>query len=205
MNRSLLVGLIVMALAFSAPGCVASDPSPAEAETRTAETGVLGCTISADKETYRVGDTPALTVRLTNLTGEDINLIGSLDASDCKWRYPHCYTEITTPYGPPDEGARCGNTNDLRVEDFVKVPPGGRFDPYQTIDGYGFFSNHLLRATNFKMAGEYRLRFVYSTAATLGSFRGDASNLQLAALFEKVPKTTVKSNEIRLKFIDAEP
>ena len=101
-----------------------------------------------------------ISVALTNETDVDIYLVGSLDASDCKWRYPHCYFEVTGPDGKPAARkiGRCGNMNTLRAEDFAKVPPGGSFDPYQQVDGYGFFAAHQLDPHNFREPGVPHLR-----------------------------------------------
>ena len=90
----------------------------------------LGCSIRG-QPTCELGKAPNVTVALTNQTAEEVYLIGSLDASDSKWRYPHCYFEVTGPDGTSAvQGiGRCGNMNTLREQDFVEVPPGGAFDP----------------------------------------------------------------------------
>jgi hypothetical protein len=146
--------------------------SPTAAETE------IGCIIRGEP-TCKVGEAPKITVGLTNQSSREVYLVGSLDASDCKWRYPHCYFEVIGPTGAPSVRGigRCGNMNTLRAKDFVKVPSGGTFDPYQNVDGYGFFSAHQLSAENFKQPGEYRVRFVYSTASTdIGAWGGDGGS-----------------------------
>jgi hypothetical protein len=156
-----------------------------------------------------LGKAPKITVALTNQTDADIYLVGSLDASDCKWRYPHCYFEVIGPDGKAAVRriSRCGNMNTLRGKDFAKVPPGGTFDPYQRIDDYGFFSAHQLSPDTFREAGVYRIRLVYSTKNDdIGAWGGDggrrvAANEEIMNLFKQVPKTEVRSNEFALTVI----
>jgi len=57
----------------------------------------LSCTISANKPVYAVGDVPDINVQIKNESKRNVVLVGSLDASARKWRYPHCYFEIRTP------------------------------------------------------------------------------------------------------------
>ncbi len=165
----------------------------------------VGCTIKGDP-TCELGKVPKITVALTNYSDADIYLVGSLDASDCKWRYPHCTFEVIGPDGKSAVGVvgRCKNKNTIRVKDFAKVPPGGTFDPYQNIDLFGFFPAYQLSAETFREAGVYRLRFVYSTKNyDIGAWAGDggravAADEQIMNLFKRVPKVEVRSNEFEL-------
>ena len=153
--------------------------------------------------TCKLGERPRVEVSLVNQTDEEIYLVGSLDASDCKWRYPYCTFEVTGPDGKPvvHKVARCGNMNTLRAKDFVKVAPGESFNPYKSVDGYGFFGAHQLLARNFSQPGEYRIRFVYSSASDeIAKWGGDGrefvgENAELVGLFKQVPKTEVRSEE----------
>ena len=91
----------------------------------------LGCVIRSDP-TCVLGSAPKVTVTLINQTNSDVYLVGSLDGSECRWRYPYCYFELTGPDGKLNDypgGSRCGYMNALREKDFVKVPSGGKFDP----------------------------------------------------------------------------
>lgn len=101
----------------------------------------------------------------------------------------------------------------IRDKDFVKVPPGGKFDPYQKIDDHGFFGP-LIIPSMFATEGKYRIRFVYSTEKAdpkywLGDVHGQAAEIFIAAgsaenvvkLLERVPKTTVCSNEITIRIV----
>jgi hypothetical protein len=148
-------------------------------------------------------------VEITNLTGEDVYLVGSLDASDCKWRYPYCYFEVIGPDGKSTvQGiGRCGNMNPLREEDFIKVQRGGKFDPYQ--QGYGSFSAYQLSPRSFPVAGKYRIRFVYSTeSGQIMDWLGDdvavgeqRATKRFGGLFKQVPKAKVTSNEINVSVV----
>ena len=162
----------------------------------------LHCVIKGEAK-CKLGEVPIIKVSLVNQTDSDIYLVGSLDTSDCKWRYPYCYFEVIGPHGKPATKGigRCGNMNTLRMKDFVKVAPDKSFDPYAPVDNYGFFSAHQLSKGTFSQPGEYRVRFVYSTASEdIAKWGGDgraavADNAELVALFKQVPKTEVRSDE----------
>jgi hypothetical protein len=176
------------------------------------------CTIRSEP-TCRSGSAPTVAVEIANWTGSDIYLIGSLDGSDLKWRYPLCYFEVIGPNGRPAQPriARCGNMNAIREKDFVKVPPGGKFDPYQTIDEYGFFGSSQLTAAIFPLPGRYRIRLIYSTDQAdakcwLGDSHGNRSEMlntgrsdeAIIKLLDQVPKTTVSSNEITVQVLPSD-
>jgi hypothetical protein len=199
-------------------GCAEKVPEPTAADHALAAAGQkpvpatmpLGCTIHG-KPSIELGKAPKITVAITNQTNVDIYLVGSLDASDCKWRFPHCYFEVTGPDGKSAAqgiGRFCGNMNTLREKDFVKVPPGSEFDPYQHIDEGGFFSAHQLDACTFRSAGEFRIQFVYCTANdSITKWGGDgrswvAADEKLVGLFKKVPKVEVRSNEIKVTVVE---
>jgi hypothetical protein len=99
----------------------------------------LDCVLSADRTTYQVGETPRLSVRIINKSARDVYLVGSLDGSDVGWHFPKWRLEVLDPAGKPlttsRGGARCGNMNSLKTNDFVRVAPGQAFDPF----GHGFF------------------------------------------------------------------
>ncbi|MET0394245.1 MAG: hypothetical protein ABW019_13955 [Chitinophagaceae bacterium] len=168
----------------------------------------LTCTLTSDKAVYTVGELPRFTVRIINQGTEDIYLPGSLDGSDVKWRFPHCYFSISKPVPDTPRMLRCGNMNTLRPADFRLVPAGQPFDPYLNSKDHGFFSDYF--ATNpgtFKHPGTYRIRFHYSTnSQELSGFMGDnwprdggADSLQLQALFKLTPKVELESNEIVIR------
>src|SRR4051812_4984786 len=133
--------LLALALTAGPAGLAASDdPEPPRR-------APLACRISGGAA-CDPGKAPRISVKLTNRTGGEILLVGSLDGSDGKMRYPHAYFEVTGPDGKsPVKGVgRCGNTNPLTEKCFVKVPAGGSFDPY----GKGFFGAHQLRAETLR-------------------------------------------------------
>ncbi len=211
-----IVLVMTATLAILGIGCTESGPDAGAGEEqavvpmvpvqkRAQERNPLGCTIRSESE-CELGRAPKVSVTLSNQTNADVYLVGSLDASDCKWRYPHCYFEVTGPDGKSavQGAARCGNMNTLREKDFVRVPPGGTFDPYQRVDGYGFFPAHQLSPDTFRMPGEYRIQFVYSTDSNnLFEWGGDgrtevASDEKLIGMFKQVPKVEVRSNEVKV-------
>ena len=193
------IGSIAVAfflLAYCSSGPLADENTPANQS--MPEVGKpLHCLIRGEA-TCKLGEAPKIQVALVNQTHEDILLVGSLDASDCKWRYPHCYFEVINPNGKsvPISTPRCGLTNPLRKQDFVEVPPDASFNPYKTVDDYGFFAAHQLRAQNFTQLGRYRIRFVYSTdQEDVIDWRGNGEDAELVSLLNQVPKTEVRSEE----------
>ena len=176
----------------------------------------LTCTIRSEP-TCELGQVPAISVEIANWTESEIYVIGSLDGSDTKCRYPFCYFEVLGPDGKPVQlrlFRDCGNMNAIREKDFLKVPPGGKFNPYQKIDDHGFFGTSLITPATFRAEGEYRIRFVYSTDRAepkfwLGDANGDmglilntgGTNENVVKLLSKVPKITASSNEITVKVV----
>lgn len=161
----------------------------------------LRCGIEAETTRMKVGQTPDIRVSIKNEGEDTVKLVGSLDASDCRWRFPHCYFEIEGPegYKPPSIG-RCGNMNTLRKEDFVDLESGHSFDPYQSIDGHGFFGCFQLSEQTFTMPGEYKITFVYSTKSNkLEEWMGDPfpkRSEEVSELWREVPQLELRSNTV---------
>jgi hypothetical protein len=195
-----LLATLALSLACAAAPVAAPAPSP---KPRPGKGGPLGCEINADA-TCEVGKAPRVTVKLINRTRGEVMLIGSLDGSDYKMRYPHAYFEVIGPDGKSavKRLGRCGNTNPLTAKNIVKVPAGGSFNPYAPVQGHGFFGSTQLSGHNFDRPGKYRIRFVYSTEAPDDRHFG-ARPLSdrpmpagLVRLLKRVPRTTVTSNEV---------
>ncbi|PKV48852.1 hypothetical protein ATE84_0866 [Aquimarina sp. MAR_2010_214] len=170
---------------------------------RTVNSENFECSIKTTKKVYRIGETPEITVSITNNSSNDVYLIGSLDASEEKWRSPYCYYTIKKPTNKalPILG-RCGNMNSLRKDDFKLVKSGELFNPYQSIDGYGFFSSYEIeRKENFQSPGKYKITFHYSTKSTkLNDYLGDGDeNTELIELFSMVPNIQLESNTIEIE------
>src|SRR5262245_40982519 len=185
----------------ASPGKPAPDPDTIPQG--TGRKPPIECVLTVANPVCKVGGVPDLSVRVVNNTGRPVYLVGSLDASDCRWRYPHCYFEITGPDGAPVQSGhgRCGLMNPLRDKDFVRVPGGGRFAPYMRVDDYGFFGCYQMSPQTFRNPGEYRLRYVYSTESRdITKWQGDGKK-GLAERFEEVPHGTYRSNEVRVKVV----
>jgi hypothetical protein len=95
----------------------------------------------------------------------------------------------------------CRVLDALREQDFIHVRGGGTVNLYGNANDMGFAAGTELHPANFVEGGEYRLRFLYSTASRnskdwLGW--GDATPA-LLNLLDEVPKTTVESNELKIK------
>ena len=97
--------------------------------------------------------------------------------------------------------------NKLREKDFVKVPPGGTFDPYQHIDDQGFFSAHELSPEAFRAARQvsrpihiFHNKRRHRCVAWPPS-RETASDQKLGSMFEMVPNVEIRSNEIEITVV----
>jgi hypothetical protein len=166
----------------------------------------FACTISSERATYKVGEAPALNVRILNKSSAEVHLVGALDGSEVGWRFPKCRLEILDSAGKAvvEPYGRCGNMNTLRPADFVAVPAAGEFNPF----GKGFFGPHQLYRFPVKTPGTYTVRFFYSTAArSIEEFFGDERMLgqqgaapEIQRLFDRVPKLDLKSNDLKLTF-----
>jgi hypothetical protein len=168
----------------------------------------LSCALASDRTVYKVGELPKFTVNIFNNSKDEIYLIGSLDGSAVKWRFPYCYYTIDRPKPDTTRLQRCGNMNTLRVADFKLVKAEQKFNPYESIDGHGFFTDYT--TTNhetFKNPGVYKIKFHYSTnSQNISDFTGDRpfrsdrlDSLTINTFFKKVPKVEITSNEIEIR------
>lgn len=162
------------------------------------------CKLIVNKKVFKVGELPEFKVEIKNLTSKEIYLIGSLDASEEKWRLPHCYFTIDKPFKDSTLIERCGNMNTLRLKDFRLVKPNGIFDPYENLEDYGFFSSFAIsHPKNFGKTGVYKIQFHYSTKSNdINDFIGDGfgdDKKELTELFKKVPRIELSSNIIEIE------
>src|SRR6266850_2594007 len=194
-----IMGLAVSGHARTLPEGVAPDTSATSpiSPVAVSKSDKLSCVLTAEpiSQMYRI---PTITVALTNQTGSDIYLVGSLDGSDSKWRYPHGYFDLIGPDGNPASGTwtLCPNVNPLEGRDFIRVPPGGAFDPYHGGAGYPFFTAHQISPYTFRVPGKYRIRFFYSTASEVMADWAWDGRQGLTEKFSLVPKVEVSSNEV---------
>jgi hypothetical protein len=185
--------LLMLLATFVTLSVVAAEPS-------------FNCVLTSDRTSYTVGETPALAVTITNKSGKEVVLVGSLDGSDVGWRFPKCRVEIFDAAGKPVTAAmgRCGNMNVLRLADFVVVPAGGAFNPC----GPGFFSPHQFHRFPVSAPGDYTVCFYYSTSDRVEDYFGDERMMgktnaapEIQRMFKRVPKIELKSNQLKLKFL----
>ncbi len=159
-----IVGIVVLSIFYRI--CATSQPPFGESDPVTCGSPgeEISCTIRAP-HSCELGTAPRVQVELTNRTNHDILLVGSLDGSEELMRYPYCYFEILDADGrstiPPYD--RCDYLNPLERSDFVRVPPGGKFDPFRRFTHPTYFGSHL-SAKSLPTPGVYRIRFHYSTA-----------------------------------------
>jgi hypothetical protein len=168
----------------------------------------FSCTLTADKAIYKTGQVPKLDVRIINEGNTSVYLVGSLDGSDMKWRLPYCYFTIEKPKQDDLIFPRCGNTNPLRAEEFKLVKPKEKFDPYETLDHYGFFGDHASTQTEtFRNIGTYKIQFHYTTATqdtktfmgNFGQWDKGSDSMKLKELLTKIPKIDIVSNVVEIR------
>lgn len=158
------------------------------------------CKLSTTKTIYKIGEVPELNVEIINNSGKEVYFIGSLDASDVKWRKPYCYYTIEKPVKDSISYGRCKLMNELRTEDFIKVEDRKSFDPYMNIDGQGFFGeSNIQNPENFRNPGTYKVQFHYSSQSDkIVDYNGDANDRNIVKLFQQVPKIELESNVVEI-------
>ncbi len=149
--------------------------------------------LTTDKSVYETGESPIVSVEIRNTRDTPILLVGSLDGSTSKARYPYCWFEVYDPQGTlllPQKHSFCGNTNELRQEDFVLVQPHKTFNPYDK----GFFPKYDIKHWKPQQPGTYRIAFNYSTNATNPTeWHGFCQNTRdYLYLINQVPKLELK-------------
>jgi hypothetical protein len=131
MNRltvSLALMFGVAAVLIPLVGCAAPDDPPS-ATTETTESPVLR--ISTLQTQVPEGESPKITITLTNNQGNPITLVKPGDGSDCGWRTPIVgwsvlpFKEGETARHPADppliRGLRCGNINPLKQDEVITI------------------------------------------------------------------------------------
>lgn len=173
-------------------------------ESQTSNTDLV-CTLKSDKSSYKLGEKPKFKVKIHNHSKADIYLIGSLDGSEVKWRFPHCYFTIDKPKPDTIDFSRCGNMNTLLVEDFKLVQSGQEFNPYESILNFRYVTDYtLLEPETFRNPGVYKIKFYYSTNSdNISDYWGDkydpidlVDSLKMDNYFKSVPKVDLVSNEV---------
>lgn len=177
-------------------------------EKRMSDTGGLQCVLKSDKSVYKAGELPKITVEILNTGKKDIYLIGSLDGSADKRRFPYCYFTIEKPQPEVNVFGGCGNLNTLQIADFRLIKSGEKFDPYESGGNYQFFKDGIiLNSFTFRHPGNYKIRFHYSTGSqNISDFMGtnpirkdSLAIQQLNTFFKQVPKIDLVSNEVVLR------
>ena len=173
-------------------------------------TPAFTCEITSDKAVYKIGETPKLEVKIINNSNKSIYLIGALEGSDERARMPYCFYTIEKP--KPDKTRsrkECKWINPIRSEEFIRVDSKKSFNPFQTIDQYGFWSDD--EATNpesYKNAVIYKIQFHYSTKSkNLKDYMGheglwgrDVDSTKVKRLFNEIANIEITSNQIEITF-----
>ncbi len=156
-------------------------------------------TIATEKPTITLGEAPVITATLTNKSGRPVTLVPALDGSSHALRSPYVTFEIMPPEGVPEPGfrGRCGNTNNIQLEDFVAVADGGTMDP---------MGNWLrLWEGEFTGPGEYIIKLHYDTGGNAKSWFGFMGPLKSKSAIRKrlqdVPRMSLTSNQVTLRVV----
>ncbi|MDZ4859331.1 MAG: hypothetical protein SGI88_10130 [Candidatus Hydrogenedentes bacterium] len=163
----------------------------------------LELVLASDKPVYAIGEQPKITATLTNRSGQTIALVPALDGSD-SGRYPLVKFTVAAPPDalPEVQYGRCGNTNPLLVTDFTIVQANERFDVY------GEWGGPSPTALD-RGPGEYTIQLIYSTddpdvnawhGGPLTPTQQKVAQLKFGALLGKVPRFTVTSNVLKIRF-----
>jgi hypothetical protein len=162
--------LLAIFICFLACGAYNCSPSRSGVDSKVAEPvnskrGGIDCRLASLKDRYRVGDQPEISARIINGAEKAIYLVGILDGSERKARYPHVYYDVSGVEGGLSETkyGLCGVLNPLRIEDFIRVEPASGFYPSNPTDSQGFRQEAKLRNWSFVKAGSYTFKYHYST------------------------------------------
>ena len=206
-RKSILLGagvlVLLVTLAFPKPERAVAGPDD------------FSFTLHTEHKTLAMGQELPLTALITNLSNQDVLLVPALDGSD-SFRYPHVRINITKPENAPlpPPFLRCGNTNDIRNEDFVNVAPLETFEPLNWITA--------IPAHEFTVPGTYTIEVLYSTDADFDAWRGgfgggrrisipylfsfqlpEGLNGSLKRLLNQVPKMSLKSNTVTVTVVES--
>ena len=172
------------------------------------------CTLTADKQIYKQGEVPKFNVTITNKGRRRILMIGCLDGSAQKVRRPWCGLMIKKPKEDTVNFGLCKTSNPLRTQDFVWMNPGESFDPFQSVDQEGFFTDFAAtQKETFRNPGNYTVQFYYSSASTdikhyisnTGTWGPRTDSNLVKKLFQQCAHVEVLSNTIELKFETKNP
>ena len=188
-----------------------SEESIADEEIRIKErlkqSNSIVCTLTANKRKYKIGESPKLTVRMTNKLDTSITMVGSLDGSEVGFRPPISYYNVRHRLigNPWSSSMFCATVNPLRIEDFKVIESNQEFDPYEKVDDYGYFNAQRLDGINFYLPGIYELTYHYSTGKNLKDKEieqvfDSRMKTELIELWSKVPNLELTSNTITIEY-----
>jgi hypothetical protein len=99
---------------------------------------VIQITLRADQQSYAVGETPTIAVRVRNVSTSPLLFVGVLDGSEFGLRYPHYIPEVTGPVDVRSLAEAPDFTAPLRRTDVRTVQPGEEFDPTDRAGGESY-------------------------------------------------------------------
>jgi len=158
------------------------------------------CVLKSNKNQYKVGEVPDLSIEIINKTDSTIQLLGSLDGSDLGLRLPISQLNIQRPILGYAEASTffCTTLNGLRERDFQAVSSHARFNPYNE----GYFQSGKLVEDNFWLPGLYKISYYYSTLDDDGLLKEYkvGTNDRIDSLWNQMPKIELKSNTITIEY-----
>jgi hypothetical protein len=131
------------------------------------------------KTSFQVGDAPVFRVVMRNVSQKRFYLVGAIDGSERKWRYPHVTLTIEGPDGgvARPQLAFCGNVNPLCRRDIVLIEPGDSLEPISQ----PFWPPVDAHYARFAKPGEFTVKFHYSSnALDYSDWQGRRNNWPVA-------------------------
>jgi hypothetical protein len=195
----------IRAVGFGAVITVSGVAAASRAQTQPAEPPpAFEVSLQSDQSTIDVSEPIRLRVNITNRTTDEVLAVGCLDGSHHGWRWPVVRITLRDSSGQivsDKPGARCGNMDPLKSNDFVRLKPGQSFGPFRR--AYDSFDGSFELSAP-KTPGKYELTFTYDTRLETPSksqrLHGDATpTAKLLAMVERVPKGEFTSNVLAIE------
>lgn len=150
-------------------------------------------------------DPRPIAVRVTNVAGEPVWLVGVLDGSESAARYPRWLPIVAG--GPWRPAERPDFTSPLGVADFRRLGPGESFDPTEPVGGARYFPIAAFGAISEEAATYEVALELDTTAADEAAWRGSLpvprpippdQTERVRTLLQQVPRVRLRSNVVRL-------
>jgi hypothetical protein len=166
---------------------------------------ILEITLQGPKEPQNMGMPILIEVAIRNLLQQKVWLVGVVDGSENRIRYPHYRPEIVLaekvvaePQTPEDP-----LVSPLRLADFRQLAPGEAFDPTKRQGGAAYLPLSTFSTFQPAVPGRYEFSLMLSTESEnpeqwLGRFGQDAERSAVLERIAEVPRLTIRSNVLEV-------